>query len=130
MVEAVQAANEGHVTAYGEDVYTAALQVVIKSHFGAAASAYPVFNGTGANVLALQALLPRWGAVICAATAHINTDEKRRPVDVLVGHHRDRRPLSLPQCRLPSALPPTKRLSKRRNCGLQAQIQLPLPPTG
>jgi threonine aldolase len=26
MIEAVQAANEGHVTAYGEDAYTAALQ--------------------------------------------------------------------------------------------------------
>lgn len=79
IIEAVQAANEGHVTAYGEDVYTAALQVLIKSHFGAAATAYPVFNGTGANVLALQALLPRWGAVICAATAHINTDENGAP---------------------------------------------------
>lgn len=79
IIEAVQAANEGHVTAYGEDAYTAALQEVVKSHFGAAAAAYPVFNGTGANVLALQSLLPRWGAVICAATAHINTDENGAP---------------------------------------------------
>ncbi|MFJ5697015.1 threonine aldolase family protein [Arthrobacter sp. NPDC093139] len=79
IIEAVQAANEGHVTAYGEDVYSAALQGVIQSHFGATATAYPVFNGTGANVLALQALLPRWGAVICAATAHINTDENGAP---------------------------------------------------
>lgn len=79
IIEAVQAANEGHVTAYGEDVYTVRLQQVIRSHFGTAATAYPVFNGTGANVLALQALLPRWGAVICAATAHINTDENGAP---------------------------------------------------
>lgn len=79
IIEAVRAANEGHVTAYGEDAYTASLQELVQSHFGTAATAYPVFNGTGANVLALQALLPRWGAVICAATAHINTDENGAP---------------------------------------------------
>ncbi|WP_262106872.1 low specificity L-threonine aldolase [Arthrobacter sp. Marseille-P9274] len=79
IIAAVQAANEGHVTAYGEDVYTRALQQVVQSHFGKATTAFPVFNGTAANVLALQALLPRWGAVICAATAHINTDENGAP---------------------------------------------------
>jgi threonine aldolase len=52
---------------------------VIREHFGPGATAYPVFNGTGANVLAIQALLPRWGGVICAATAHINTDENGAP---------------------------------------------------
>ena len=31
-----------------------------------ASRCFPVFNGTGANVLSLQSLLPRWGAVICA----------------------------------------------------------------
>ena len=40
---------------------------------------FPVFNGTGANVVALQALLPRWGAVVCAETAHIHTDEGGAP---------------------------------------------------
>lgn len=79
IIAAVLAANEGHVTAYGEDIYTGRLQEVIKGHFGPGATAYPVFNGTGANVLALQALLPRWGAVICASTAHINTDENGAP---------------------------------------------------
>jgi threonine aldolase len=79
IIAAVQAANEGHVTAYGEDIYTGRLQQVIQDHFGSGATAYPVFNGTGANVLALQALLPRWGAVVCASTAHINTDENGAP---------------------------------------------------
>lgn len=79
IIAAVRVANEGHVVAYGEDPYTGRLQDVIKSHFGPGASAYPVFNGTGANVLALQTLLPRWGAVICASTAHINTDENGAP---------------------------------------------------
>lgn len=79
VIAAVLAANEGHVTAYGEDIYTERLQQVMQRHFGSSAITFPVFNGTGANVLALQALLPRWGAVICASTAHINTDENGAP---------------------------------------------------
>ena len=38
-----------------------------------------MFNGTGANVVSLQAILPRWGGVICAETAHINVDENGAP---------------------------------------------------
>lgn len=72
-------ANGGHQTAYGADAYTARLQQVVAGHFGDGATAYPVFNGTGANVLSLQALLPRWGAVVCAESAHIQTDENGAP---------------------------------------------------
>lgn len=79
VIEAIRSANGGHVVAYGEDKYTERLQEVIKAHFGPAAVVYPVFNGTGANVLSLQALLPPWGAVVCAETAHINTDENAAP---------------------------------------------------
>ncbi|NWL28048.1 threonine aldolase [Paenarthrobacter ureafaciens] len=79
IIDAVIAANEGHVVAYGEDEYTARLQDVVRGHFGPTAAAFPVFNGTGANVLSLQTLLPRWGAVICAESAHINTDENGAP---------------------------------------------------
>ena len=38
-----------------------------------------MFNGTGANVVALQAVTDRWGAVICAESAHINVDEGGAP---------------------------------------------------
>ena len=79
VIEAIVAANAGHVPAYGGDPWTARFQEVARQHFGADAEAFPVFNGTGANVLALQAALPRWGAVICARTAHINTDEAGAP---------------------------------------------------
>jgi threonine aldolase len=79
IIEAISAANRGHVVAYGEDEYTERLQEVVKGHFGPSAAAFPVFNGTGANVLSLQTLLPRWGAVVCADTAHINTDENAAP---------------------------------------------------
>jgi threonine aldolase len=79
VLAALADANEGHQVAYGEDVYTARLQEVVKGHFGADAEAFPVFNGTGANVTALTSILPRWGAVIATASAHIHTDEGAAP---------------------------------------------------
>ncbi|CAN5159827.1 low specificity L-threonine aldolase [soil metagenome] len=79
VLAAIAEANGGHQVAYGEDVYTARLQEVVKEHFGETAEAFPVFNGTGANVTALTSVLPRWGAVIATATAHIHTDEGGAP---------------------------------------------------
>lgn len=72
-------ANEGHQVAYGEDDYTRALTAVVKEHFGDRAEVFPVFNGTGANVVALTSMMPRWGAVICSSLAHIHTDEGGAP---------------------------------------------------
>lgn len=79
ILAALALANGGHQVAYGGDDYTEHLQRVIRSHFGPRAHAYPVFNGTGANVVALQALTDRWGAVIAAESAHINVDEGGAP---------------------------------------------------
>ncbi|MFD8867414.1 threonine aldolase family protein [Streptomyces sp. NPDC059590] len=79
ILAALALANGGHQVAYGEDDYTEHLQRVMRSHFGAAAQTFPVFNGTGANVVALQALTDRWGAVITADTAHIHVDECGAP---------------------------------------------------
>lgn len=79
VLAALAEANGGHQIAYGEDAYTARLTEVMAGHFGDQAEIFPVFNGTGANVLSLQALLPRWGAVVCAETAHINCDENGAP---------------------------------------------------
>lgn len=79
VLAALAAANGGHQTAYGEDVYTAALKDEMGRLFGKDVEVFPVFNGTGANVVGLQSLLPRWGAVVCAATAHINMDENGAP---------------------------------------------------
>ena len=72
-------ADADHARAYGEDPVTAALQERIRAEFGERAFAVPVFNGTGANVVALQALTPPWGAVVCARSAHIATDEGGAP---------------------------------------------------
>ncbi|MCU4671048.1 low specificity L-threonine aldolase [Microbacterium fluvii] len=79
VLAAIADANEGHQIAYGEDAYTARLQEVFAHHFGEGVEAFPVFNGTGANVTGLQSMLPRWGAVIAAKTAHINVDEGGAP---------------------------------------------------
>ena len=82
VLAAIAAANGAHQVAYGEDVYTAELQRVFRREFGEQAEAFPVFNGTGANVTGLQSMLPRWGAVVSAGTAHINSDEGGAPEKV------------------------------------------------
>lgn len=82
VLDAVAAANIGHASSYGADPWTARFDEVVRGHFGPDAEAYPVFNGTGANVVSLQSLLPRWGAVICAGTAHIHVDEGGAPEKV------------------------------------------------
>ena len=79
VLAAIAEANGGHQVSYGEDDYTARLQVVMKEHFGPATETFPVFNGTGANVVALTSMLPRWGAVVAARTAHVHTDENGAP---------------------------------------------------
>lgn len=79
ILAAIATANGGHCGAYGHDVYSEHLQTLMQAHFGDKAQAFPVFNGTGANVLALQAALPRWGAVICSDSAHVHHDESTAP---------------------------------------------------
>jgi len=79
ILSALAVANGGHVTSYGADPYTAAATEVFKSHFGQQARVFFVFNGTGANVVSLQSMTQRWDAVICADSAHINTDECGAP---------------------------------------------------
>lgn len=79
VLAALAAANGGHQDAYGADAYTAHLDGVLAGHFGEGIDVYPVFNGTGANVVGLQSMLPRWGGVITARTAHINVDENGAP---------------------------------------------------
>ena len=61
VLAALALANGGHQVAYGEDDYTEHLQEVFRRHFGPRAEAFPVFNGTGANVIALQAVTDALG---------------------------------------------------------------------
>jgi threonine aldolase len=76
---AIAAANDGHAISYGADPVTARLQELVRAEFGQPALAFPVFNGTGANVVSVRALLRPWQGVICAETAHLNVDECGAP---------------------------------------------------
>ena len=82
ILAAMSAINPGHQVAYGDDVYTQQLTSVIKKQFGEQAESFPVFNGTGANVLTLQAMCKPWESVVCATSAHINVDEGGAPEKV------------------------------------------------
>ena len=82
VLSALLAANVGHAPAYGGDAETAELQSLACELFGAGAVALPVFNGTGANVLALLSACARWESVICVDTAHVHCDEGGAPEKV------------------------------------------------
>ena len=79
VLAALAAASAGHAISYGEDPWTSRLQDAVRERFGADATAWPVLTGTGANVVALMAMLPRWGAVVASEHAHLNTDENGAP---------------------------------------------------
>jgi threonine aldolase len=76
---AIAAVNHGHVPSYGHDPVTERMEERFREHFGPAARAYPVFNGTAANVLCLEALTQPWEAVICTRSAHLHVDECGAP---------------------------------------------------
>lgn len=80
ILEAIAAANTGHVPAYGDDLFTEKAKKKVCQALGApGADVYFMFNGTGANVLALRTLTRPFNAVICASTAHINENECGAP---------------------------------------------------
>jgi threonine aldolase len=79
VLAAIAAANDGHVVAYGDDEYTSVARERFREHFGEQAEPFLVFNGTGANVLALRAIARPYDAVICPETAHLNVDECGAP---------------------------------------------------
>jgi threonine aldolase len=79
VLEAISAANSGHAVSYGGDPWTERVQERFREHFGDEAHAALVFNGTGANVVAMQALTRPYEAAICASTAHLNVDECGAP---------------------------------------------------
>ena len=76
---AIAAANEGHAPSYGHDPLTARVEGLFREHFGADAGVFFVFNGTGANVVAMRAMCRPWEGVVCAETAHMEVDEGGAP---------------------------------------------------
>ncbi len=76
-------ANQDHAIAYGNDRWTFRCIDTFQEMFGRNTEVLLTWNGTGANVVALQALLPKFGAVICPAAAHVNVDETGAPERIL-----------------------------------------------
>lgn len=79
ILQAMVEVNNGHAIAYGDDPVTARAEARFKELFGEDIRVYFVFIGSAANVLGLQAVTERHGAIICAETAHINVDECAAP---------------------------------------------------
>ena len=79
VLEAIAAASSGHAVSYGDDPWTARAEASIRDQFGPDARAFFVFNGTGANVAAMDALTRPFEGVICTDVAHMHTDECGAP---------------------------------------------------
>src|SRR4051812_41439773 len=76
ILAAIQAANFGSAQAYGADRWSADLQAMVREVFEHPhATVFPVLTGTAANSLALAAMCPQWGAVLCHESAHILQNE-------------------------------------------------------
>ncbi len=76
ILRAIEAANIGSASSYGADGFSAQLQELTGDIFhNDAAQIFPVPSGTAANSLALSALCPPWGSVLCHETAHIFVNE-------------------------------------------------------
>jgi threonine aldolase len=79
VLAAIARVNVGHTFGYGHDDYTFLVEARVAHAFTHDASAFFVFNGTGANVLSLRAASRRFEGVICAESAHLNVDECGAP---------------------------------------------------
>jgi len=74
VLAALAEVSRGHVTAYGDDPWTAEATARLSEAFGAA-GVFFVFNGTGANILGISLMLRPYEAVLCPEGSHLNTDE-------------------------------------------------------
>jgi threonine aldolase len=79
ILKAIESANTGHAVGYGDDDLTKRAIAKFREIFGNQTDVFFVYNGTGANVIAIQALTQSYHAVICPNTAHINVDECGAP---------------------------------------------------
>ncbi|MDO9432077.1 MAG: low specificity L-threonine aldolase [Pseudomonadota bacterium] len=76
---AMDAANRGHAPAYGEDAWTQAAADTFRALFATDCEVFFAFNGTAANSMTLAALCQSYHSVICAESAHVETDECGAP---------------------------------------------------
>jgi len=79
ILEGLVAANVGSAPAYGGDDWTKKAEEQLSKIFEKEVRSFLVTTGTAANGLALSALTPHYGAVICHGEAHISVDECNSP---------------------------------------------------
>jgi threonine aldolase len=77
--QAMQAANHGFVSSYGDDPWTERACEHLRQVFETECQVFFVFNGTAANSLALAHLCRSYHSVICHELAHVETDECGAP---------------------------------------------------
>ena len=77
--QAMQTANAGFVSSYGDDVWTERACEQLRQVFETDCQVFFVFNGTAANSLALASLCRSYHSVICHELAHVETDECGAP---------------------------------------------------
>jgi len=78
VMEAIAAANRID-TAYDGDEWSRRLDGAFSELFGTEVRAFWVTTGTAANCLALAALCPPYGSILCHRDAHIEVDEAGAP---------------------------------------------------
>lgn len=76
---AMESANRGHATGYGDDPWTERASNAFRDLFETDCEVYMVFNGTAANSLALASLCQSYHGVICCDSSHVETDECGAP---------------------------------------------------
>ncbi len=75
VMRALDAVNHGPAAAYGNDDYSALLNVKFSKLFEADVTVFPVSTGTAANALSLATCARPYGAIYCHEEAHIHTSE-------------------------------------------------------
>jgi len=80
IAQALSDAAQGAAMPYGADPWTEKAVGALRDTLAAPdATVFPVATGTAANALALAALCPPWGAVLCHKDSHVNVDECGAP---------------------------------------------------
>ena len=80
ILQAIIYANQDHAIGYGDDRWTEKAKDVFRQLIGLDDSEpFFVFNGTGANIIALQVCTRPFHSIICPSSAHIAVDECGAP---------------------------------------------------
>lgn len=79
ILEALARGHGGAAIPYGHDEATTAVERRFAELFETECAVFLVTTGTAANALALAAIAPPWGSVLCHRESHVNVDECGAP---------------------------------------------------